>query len=79
METPEIDKLINTLEYQVNQSKFTTQRNVDLLAELKKLKGVEKCSVLDDVIVCECVIPKPKDPFCNVDSKICRDCEGEIN
>jgi len=52
MKTPEIDKLISTLEYQVNIELFTTPKKVELLEELKKLKEVKKCSVLDDVISC---------------------------
>jgi hypothetical protein len=28
--------------------------------------------------VCDCVIPKPKDPYHELDSKICRDCNGNI-
>ena len=52
MKTPETDKLINTLEYQINIELLTTPRKVELLKELKKLKGVKKCSVLDAVIKC---------------------------
>jgi hypothetical protein len=35
---------------------------------------------LFDVIgsVCDCVIPKPKDPYHDIDRKICRDCSGNI-
>jgi hypothetical protein len=28
--------------------------------------------------VCDCVIPKPKDAYHELDSKICRDCNGNI-
>ena len=28
--------------------------------------------------VCDCVIPKPKDPYHDLDRKICRDCNGNI-
>ena len=28
--------------------------------------------------VCNCVIPKPKDPYHDLDRKICRDCNGAI-
>ena len=28
--------------------------------------------------VCDCVIPKPKDPYHELDRKICRDCNGNI-
>lgn len=28
--------------------------------------------------VCDCVIPKPKDPYHDLDRKICRDCNGII-
>lgn len=27
---------------------------------------------------CNCVIPKPKDPYHNLDRNICRDCNGNI-
>lgn len=29
-------------------------------------------------IQCDCVIPKPIDPYDDVDKHICRDCNGEI-
>ena len=38
METPRIDEMIKILEWQVNVSRFSTQRNIDLLEELKALK-----------------------------------------
>ena len=28
--------------------------------------------------VCDCVIPNPKDPYHDLDRKICRDCNGNI-
>jgi hypothetical protein len=28
--------------------------------------------------VCDCVIPKPKDPYHYIDKKICRDCNETI-
>ena len=28
--------------------------------------------------VCDCVIPNPKDPYHDLDRKICRDCNGTI-
>ena len=28
---------------------------------------------------CDCVIPKPLDPYDNIDKHICRDCNGNIN
>jgi glutamate racemase len=51
MKTPEIDKLISTLEYQVNVELFTTPKKVNLLEELKKLKQVNNV-VLDAVSKC---------------------------
>ena len=28
--------------------------------------------------VCDCEIPKPKDPYHDIDKKVCRDCNGNI-
>lgn len=28
--------------------------------------------------VCDCVIPKPKDPYHELDKNICRECNGNI-
>tara|TARA_R110000796_G_scaffold73842_5_gene165880 strand:+ start:43 stop:291 length:249 start_codon:yes stop_codon:yes gene_type:complete len=50
MKTPEIDKLISTLEYQVNVELLKTPKKVNLLEELKKLKQVNNV-VLDAVII----------------------------
>jgi len=38
METPIVDQMIKNLEWQTTKSEWTTQRNIDLLAELKALK-----------------------------------------
>ena len=38
METPIIDQMLKSLEWQTKNSSFTTQRNIDLVAELKWMK-----------------------------------------
>lgn len=52
METPKVDEMIKSLEWQIENS-FTTQRNIDLLSELKAMKqalnihNVRKCCNVD--------------------------------
>jgi len=55
METPMVDQMIKSLEWQTKNSMYTTQRNIELLAELKALKQVKNINydtVLPTAICC---------------------------
>jgi hypothetical protein len=47
---------------------------IETVNEALRLHDVVK----NEVAVCDCVIPKPKDPYHDLDRKICRDCNGNI-
>ena len=76
METPKVDEMIKSLDWQVNNSRFTTQRNIDLLSELKAMKqALNIHNVVGSFCECQCTT---SDFELDDGTTCCCACEKEI-
>lgn len=54
------------------------ERTTQLLKEAKEAFAIPDVVGRSEQLVCDCVIPKPKDAYDEPDKYYCRDCNGRI-
>lgn len=80
METPFLDQLIEEHQNHIESVEVASYAGIPetrkQLAELEAIKAIVVTRCCTEL--CDCEIPKPKDPYNEIDKNYCRDCENLI-
>ena len=76
MKTKHLDNEIERLNL-MERTKDLSEYGQDILNEFRAIKRALTIPVVVGTL-CDCEIPKPKDPYNDIDKHYCRDCENLI-